>query len=116
MNRVATIAMFVGLILVLSLPVAAQDYVGSDQCIACHTNFNPVLVENYVASGHPYKLNAVDGAPPTYPAHTSPGLTETPPGTTWDDFAYVIGGYGWKARFVKKDGFQQIPERPAQVA
>ncbi|MDQ7053956.1 MAG: hypothetical protein Q9P14_14120 [candidate division KSB1 bacterium] len=53
----------------------------------------------------PHKwLNKVEGGPPTYPENTSPGVPNPPPNTTWDDFAYVIGGYGWKARFVKKDG------------
>ena len=53
-------------------------------------------------SGHPYKLNKVDGAPPTYPWSSVP---YTPTGYTWDDVTYVIGGYGWKARFVDNQGY-----------
>jgi hypothetical protein len=67
-----------------------------------------------MTSGHPYKLNAVNGAPPVYPANTSPGVPVTPDGTIWNDFSYVIGGYGWKARYVKPDGFVFIDNNTAQ--
>jgi len=54
-------------------------------------------------SGHPYKLSKiVDGKPPEFPYSEVP---EPPEGYTWDDVAYVIGGYGWKARFIGKDGY-----------
>ena len=54
-------------------------------------------------SGHPWKLNkVVDGQPPEYPFTEVP---EPPEGVTWDDVAYVIGGYNWKARFIGQDGF-----------
>lgn len=86
----------------------AQTYIGSDKCMMCHNSVNSKLGYNIYAehmkTGHPYKLNPVNGSAPTYPANTSPGVQNTPPNTTWNDFAYVIGGYGWKARFVKKDG------------
>ncbi|MFH2032828.1 MAG: multiheme c-type cytochrome [Bacteroidota bacterium] len=86
----------------------AQNYVGSNTCKNCHNNVNSDLGyniwEEYSKSGHPYKLNAVNGAPPVYPANTSPGVPNPPAGTQWSDFSYVIGGYGWKARFVKPDG------------
>ena len=54
-------------------------------------------------TGHPYKLNkVVDGKPPEYPFSEVPN---PPEGYTWDDILYVIGGYGWKARFIDKEGF-----------
>jgi hypothetical protein len=54
-------------------------------------------------TGHPYKLNkVVNGEPPDYPYSEVP---DPPEGYTWDDILYVIGGYGWKARFIDKDGF-----------
>jgi hypothetical protein len=88
--------------------LTAQNYAGSSVCQGCHNNVNPNLNyniwEEYSKTGHPFKLNGVSGAAPTYPANTSPGLPNTPNGTTWSDFAYVIGGYGWKARWVKTDG------------
>ncbi|RME58067.1 hypothetical protein D6779_07260, partial [Candidatus Parcubacteria bacterium] len=88
--------------------ITTGDYVGDGTCMICHNDVNANLgyniYEEYSKTGHPYKLNPVNGAPPVYPENTTPGVTVTPPNTTWDDFAYVIGGYGWKARFVKKDG------------
>ena len=93
---------------VLSSSALAQDYVGSEQCKTCHNNVNQNLGyniwEEYTKTGHPYKLNLVGGAPPVYPDNTSPGVPAPPPGTNWSEFIYVIGGYGWKARFVKSDG------------
>ena len=54
-------------------------------------------------SGHPWKLNpVVDGQPPEYPFTEIPN---PPEGYTWDDIAYVIGGYNWKARFIDQEGF-----------
>ncbi len=83
------------------------SYVGSQSCEACHqANY-----DSFIKSGHPYKLSAVtNGVAPTYPwdiEHSSGAIVERdgpPPGTSWSDFAYVIGGYGWKARWVKPDG------------
>jgi len=73
---------------------------------------HPEVVENWENSGHSFKLNpVVDGKPPVYPDFVGawydaadfellPGL-----GITWGDIAYVIGGYGWKARFIGHDGY-----------
>ena len=74
-------------------------YVGKDSCQECHGE----VYDEFMKSGHAYKLNkVVDGKPPEYP-YTS--LPELPAGVTWDDVSYVIGGYNWKARFIGKDGF-----------
>ncbi len=79
---------------------SARGYVGSQTCRNCHLQYHNQML----ASGHPYKLNeVVDGQPPEYPHSEVPS---PPPGTSrnqWDDIAYVIGGYGWKARFVTVD-------------
>jgi hypothetical protein len=40
--------------------------------------------------------------PPTYPFSEVP---DPPEGYTWDDITYVIGGYGWKARFIDERGY-----------
>jgi len=86
----------------------AQTYVGSQACMNCHNNVNPNTGYNiwteYMTSGHPYKLNEINNAPPTFPNNTSPGVPNPPPGHNWSEFDYMIGGYGWKARFVKPDG------------
>jgi hypothetical protein len=75
------------------------EYVGTDQCATCH----PSIYDDFIDSGHNYKLNKVVGAQaPTYPHSSVPN----PPGAlTWSDITYVIGGYGWKARFLDSDGF-----------
>ncbi len=80
-------------------------YVTGRTCGDCHADHEQWVYEE---SGHPYKLNKVEGVAPTYP--NGPGVPEppqdsTPPNLTWDDVTYVIGGYGWKARFLGADGF-----------
>ncbi len=90
--------------------LAAQTFVGDATCMGCHGSNDPTnvgydLAAEYFKTGHPWKLNPVDGAPPTYPDNTSPGVPFAPPAQPdWNTYAYVIGGYGWKARFVQKDG------------
>ena len=79
--------------------IAAPEYVGSEACAACHEE----IYNTFLQSGHPYKLNrVVDGQPPEYPFSEVP---EPPEGYSWDDIRYVIGGYGWKARFVDQEGY-----------
>lgn len=82
---------------------ASQTYVGSEQCGACHET----EYEKFVLSGHPYKLTKIeDGEPPTFPYDSiTGGVPEPPEGYSWDDVSYVIGGYGWKARFVDQSGY-----------
>lgn len=110
----AAVALFVIFAFGSQKTAKAQTYVGSDTCIGCHQGINPTLVANYLKSGHPYKLNEVNGAPPVYPDGTSPGVPTPPPRTTWDEFAYVIGGYGWKARWVYKNGLIYTASDSAQ--
>lgn len=86
-------------------PAPALDYVGSATCGTCHAS----NYEKFMQSGHPYKLSAVvDNTAPTYPfdgQQTATVANDGPPaGHSWSEFAYVIGGYGWKARWVKTDG------------
>jgi hypothetical protein len=75
------------------------SFVGSESCRGCHT----LAYYNWSQSGHPFKLMEIkDGRPVQFPFSTIPG---PPPGTTWNDVLYVVGGYGYKARFVGKDGY-----------
>ena len=90
----------------------APGYKGDDKCMLCHNSANAKLgyniYEEYTKTGHPYKLNKITGdAQPTYPANTSPGYP-APAGKKFSDFSYVIGGYGWKARFVQPDGMVYV--------
>jgi predicted CXXCH cytochrome family protein len=74
-------------------------FVSSEACQECHAE----LYASFMQTGHPYKLNkVVDGQAPTYPFSE---VKNPPEGYTWDDILYVIGGYGWKARFVDKQGY-----------
>jgi len=79
--------------------VPAAEYVGSETCKTCHED----IYNEFILSGHAWKLNpVVNGQPPDYPFTEVP---EPPEGYTWDDIAYVIGGYNWKARFIGQDGY-----------
>jgi hypothetical protein len=78
---------------------AGAEYAGSGTCSGCHSDVYAV----FMMSGHPWKLNkVVDGQPPDYPFTEVP---DPPQGYTWDDIAYVIGGYNWKARFIDQNGY-----------
>ncbi len=111
MKSIRILTSFVAVILLMTVfaaPVAAQTFIKDSTCANCHNSVRASLGYNiwteYNKSGHPYKLNAiVGGTPPTFPANTTPGV-KLPPNTSWNDFVYMIGGYGWKARFVKPDG------------
>jgi hypothetical protein len=82
---------------------ASQEYVGSEKCGQCHED----EYAKFVLSGHPYKLTKIEnGQPPVFPYDTiTGGLVDPPEGYTWDDVTYVIGGYGWKARFIDDRGY-----------
>ncbi|MCP4285910.1 MAG: hypothetical protein GY792_15885, partial [Gammaproteobacteria bacterium] len=79
------------------------EYVGSEKCGECHE----AEYQKFILSGHPYKLTKiVNSEPPAFPYDdVTGGVTEPPAGYTWDDVSYVIGGYGWKARFIDQNGY-----------
>ncbi len=89
-------------------------FVGSDSCQTCHS----AIYGDVFESGHPYKLNKVlNGQIPSYPFSTingaleqisdEDGVTDNSLGTplSYADVSYVIGGFGWKARWIDADGF-----------
>ncbi|NNF36924.1 MAG: T9SS type A sorting domain-containing protein [Saprospiraceae bacterium] len=83
-----------------------MDYVTSQRCQGCHTDH----YNDWAASGHPYKFTIVEnGVEPTYPPEAinfqDEWMDSLGDGShTWEDIAGVIGGYGWKTRFVGTDG------------
>lgn len=78
------------------------EYVGSEKCGQCHEE----QYAKFVLSGHPYKLTKIDGEAPEFPYDNVTGGVQDPPeGYTWADVSYVIGGFGWKARFIGQDGY-----------
>lgn len=81
------------------LDYRAPSYVGSDVCQECHEE----LFISYQQTGHANALTLVtDGKAPEFPFSE---VKKSPEGTTWDDILYVVGGYGWKALFVDKQGY-----------
>jgi len=106
MKRILQLVLALTLIVGVNAGLLAQTFVGSDACSSCHsTKYN-----DWVDSGHPYKFNIIENnQPPTYPPFVTnfedTWITSLGDGTqTWDDIAGVIGGFGWKARFVGQDG------------
>ena len=72
---------------------SATDYVGSDRCFSCHA----AQYNDWQASGHPWKLRKVSKA--RY------SKLPLPPGYSWDDISYVIGGANKKARYIDLKGY-----------
>jgi len=84
------------------------EFACSDACAVCHTTTH----DTWKHSGHPYKLTKLDGNTPTEfpdPSAYNNDPTNPPAGTTWDDFSYTIGGFGWKMRWIQKDGYIYTP-------
>ncbi len=79
----------------------AVQYVGSDACSACHVD----IYNNFMRSGHPYKLNeAEDAQLPIGQYYPFTEIPRPPTNYTWDDVDKVIGGFWWKARFIRPSG------------
>jgi len=82
-----------GLTLLSATPLQAAEYVGSSQCFSCHAEqFN-----FWQASGHPWKLRKAEKA--RY------AKLPLPPGYSWEEISYVIGGATKKARYIDLNGY-----------
>jgi Zn ribbon nucleic-acid-binding protein len=83
-----------------------KEFVGSSNCKSCHSE----KYGDWESSGHPYKFNVIEnGEEPAYQDVVQNFQNDWMAGLgngthSWDDIAGVIGGFGWKARFVGKDG------------
>ncbi|MFQ6605560.1 MAG: multiheme c-type cytochrome [Fidelibacterota bacterium] len=78
-------------------------FVGSSTCKQCHAE----QYAEFIESGHPYKFNFSDGnEAPSYPNFVEESrVLNLPTGaSSWNDILGVIGGFGWKARFVDNTG------------
>jgi hypothetical protein len=94
-----------------AIPVAGGSrYAGSATCANCHNDIHA----NYARSGHPLKIQKIEGKPPSYPPGTSSGVPRPPAGMDWADISHVIGGYGWKARFMDREGYILTGEKDRQ--
>ncbi len=73
-------------------------YAGSPACRECHSE----IYDLYIESGHAHMLKkVVNSTAPTYPNT----MVKPPPGTTWKDISYVVGGHGWRAEFLDRKGY-----------
>ncbi|MEZ4592501.1 MAG: multiheme c-type cytochrome [Chloroflexota bacterium] len=80
------------------LSYTPPTFIGSEACAECHEE----LYDVFMMSGHPHQVTAVaNGEAPQFPFSE---VSDPPPGYTWDDISYVIGGYNWKARFLDQNG------------
>ncbi|WP_299795344.1 Ig-like domain-containing protein [uncultured Shewanella sp.] len=88
---------------------AALTYVGTETCIACHTD-----KKSYYETGHNFKLTKIiDGKMPVYPFTSLDGSIELMDGVTntlgkpesWADISYVIGGYKKVGMFIDANGY-----------
>jgi len=93
MGRKLIVSLFLFCFMVPAYSSFATEYAGSESCFECHAEqFN-----QWQASGHPWKLRKVEKA--RY------AKLPLPPGYSWDDISYVIGGANKKARFIDKKGY-----------
>ncbi len=99
--HIMCLSCILGVMAVFGLQSSAQEFAGSQRCKACHLQ----IYEQYTQTGHPHKIQKITDVPPAYPANTSPGVPQPPAGKTWKDITYVIGGFGWKARFLDNEGY-----------
>jgi protein-arginine kinase activator protein McsA len=111
--------------LMVTVPARAQDlwpdYAGKQSCFGCHVSIKPIDLNEFNKSGHPWKVQPIDrskvdanGYYKPFPAGTNEagvplpaeaiaaGITYTGADTT---AAFMIGGFGWKARWMNKDGY-----------
>lgn len=90
----------------VAMAPAEMTFVGSDACETCHQE----KYDDWIESGHPYKFTVIEGGQePIYPAEAvnfqAQWMDSLGDGShSWADIAGVIGGYGWKTRFVGTDG------------
>jgi hypothetical protein len=81
---------------------AGADHIGSAACLACHGG----LAEADAAHGHAWTMSRIKGQPPEFPeSNPRAGVPSPPEPLTYDDVAFVIGGYDGSARFVDLDGY-----------
>lgn len=74
-------------------PEPTSTYVGSEKCKTCHID----KYNDWKTAGHPYKLLTPEEA-------KAFGLP-FPDGYTENDIYLVIGGWGWKSRYIDTNGY-----------
>jgi hypothetical protein len=80
------------------VPVSERGYVTSSVCATCHAQSASAVA----TVGHGNSVTKVEGGQqPVLPFTSVPA----PSGYAWSDISYLIGGYGWKARFMDQNGY-----------
>jgi len=77
----------------LNATAEEATYVGAEKCAMCHRD----VFDEWKASGHANILRPAEEA-------RAAGLPK-PDYVSWDDILFVIGGFGWKARYIGQDGY-----------
>jgi PKD repeat protein len=73
-------------------------YVGSSACNTCHS----AVYTQWEDHGHHYAMTKINGTAPTFPFSSVPN---PPPGSSWSNTPYVIGGYAFKTNFLDASGY-----------
>ncbi|MFN3134812.1 MAG: hypothetical protein ACK44H_04495, partial [Candidatus Kryptonium sp.] len=99
------------------------DYAGKQTCKGCHTFIKPIDFDEFEKSGHPWKIQRIDttkidenGVYKPFPPGTNELGVPLPPeaialGYRYDgrytdsSVSFLLGGFGWKARWMNKDGY-----------
>jgi len=79
----------------VAIPVEGAMYIGAEECEVCHQE----IYANWETSGHKYILMTPEEASTIRPE------LPIPPGYEQDDILYVIGGWGWKSRYMDEQGY-----------
>lgn len=120
------ILIFVFILMMCSLTFSQDlwpDYAGKQACFGCHISIKPIDLAEFNRSGHPWKIIRVDstkvdinGVFKPFPSGTNElGVPLAPEalalGYRYDELyqdssvSFMLGGYGWKARWMNKDGY-----------
>ena len=79
----------------VEIPIMNSEYEGAAECAQCHSD----IYNDWSTTGHNYILMTPEQA-----LDIRPDLP-FPDGYTQEDISYVIGGWGWKARYLDSQGF-----------
>ncbi len=124
MKKTFTLLFTILLVLFLNKITAQNlwpDYAGKQSCQTCHQFVKPIDFAEFEKSGHPWKIQKIDrskvdanGVYKPFPAGTNEegvplapevinmGYSYLSPDT---NIGFLIGGFGWKARWMNKDGY-----------
>lgn len=79
----------------VEMPAEGAIYLGAGECELCHRE----IYEEWNSSGHKYMLMTPDEA-----LEIRPDLP-LPEGHEKEDILYFIGGWGWKVRYIDRQGY-----------